>query len=219
MPDAMETRSKKMNILLLAKKKKMPVNPCSLPHRWEPGYRLGNPATGPHMLHGLAVGDCQPLSPITNSVSCACFHLYVILHLSGFCCTFPRRAIPPTPTSFHFHDVCYLWSWSGNASWKNSRNKSSHNAGATKVKPQAILSHPVRDFTSRVHRIHHVCDTRSFVSLSFKETVSECWRLCSGGPCQILHGHNVCVTHLTSSPSKGPWSWNVTLIGKVSTAQ
>lgn len=57
----METRSEKMNTLLLAKrgkKKKPPVNPCSLLHRQEPADHLGNLGTGLHMLCGLAVvGD------------------------------------------------------------------------------------------------------------------------------------------------------------------
>lgn len=55
MPEVMETRSEKMNTLLLAKKeKKMPVNPCSHPHRQEPADHLGNLGTGLHTLSGLA---------------------------------------------------------------------------------------------------------------------------------------------------------------------
>jgi hypothetical protein len=68
----METRSEKMNTLLLAKRKgkkqnktknkTKTVNPCSLPHRQETVDHLGNLGTGLHMLCGLAVvtSDCQP---------------------------------------------------------------------------------------------------------------------------------------------------------------
>lgn len=60
----METRSKKMNTLLLAKKK-MPVKPHNLPQMQEPVYCLGNLRTGLHMFHNLAavtISDSQPLA-------------------------------------------------------------------------------------------------------------------------------------------------------------